>query len=120
MANLHPSEEESQLYSGQVTYEKVFDLPADLNRHLDDPGFGAGTPVAKPDPLPTFNLRAFPEGRCGCGGNLWKRSAELSGTSYTVDVSSLLKAGTTNYASSLAILRLILWPTRPARLSAAL
>lgn len=99
MANLHSwSEEESyKFYSGQVTYEKVFDLPADLKSGtsmiLD---FGAGTPVAKPDPLPTFNLRAFLEGPVRDAAEIYvngQRAGVVWHPPYTVDVSSLLKAG---------------------------
>ena len=65
MATLHSwSEEESfKYYSGQVAYEKTIELPADVSTAnslvLD---FGEGKPVAKPEPLPAFNLRAFLEG----------------------------------------------------------
>lgn len=99
MANLHSwSEEESyKFYSGQVTYEKVFDLPADLKSGtsmiLD---FGAGTPVAKPDPLPTFNLRAFLEGPVRDAAEIYvngQRAGVVWHPPYSVDVSSLLKAG---------------------------
>jgi hypothetical protein len=99
MANLHSwSEEDSyKFYSGQVTYEKVFDLPADLKSGtsmiLD---FGAGTPVAKPDPLPTFNLRAFLEGPVRDAAEVYvngQRAGVVWHPPYTLDVSSLLKAG---------------------------
>jgi len=99
MAALHSwSEEESfKYYSGQVAYEKTIDLPANVSAAnslvLD---FGVGKPVAKPDPLPAFNLRAYLEGPVReaaevyvngqCAGVVWHPP-------YTIDVTSLLKAG---------------------------
>jgi hypothetical protein len=64
MSQLHSWSDEKafKYFSGQVTYEKTLDLPAQAR-----PGdtlildFGEGTPVPKPDPLPAFNLRALLE-----------------------------------------------------------
>lgn len=99
MGKLHSwSEEEPfKYYSGQVTYKKVIDLRADLisgkSLVLD---FGDGTPVPKPDPLPTFNLRAFLEGPVREAAEVYvngQRAGVVWHPPYTVDVSSLLKPG---------------------------
>jgi hypothetical protein len=64
MSSLHSwsDEESSRYYSGQVTYEKTIEVAGVKKRWrsaiLD---FGGGTPVPEPDPLPTFNLRAYLE-----------------------------------------------------------
>jgi hypothetical protein len=55
-------EEGLQYYSGQVRYVKTVDLPADaVSKSSFVLDFGEGTPVALPDPLPTFNMRAYLE-----------------------------------------------------------
>lgn len=99
MATLHSwSEEESfKYYSGQVTYEKAFDLPAHASAAnslvLD---FGEGKPVAKPDPLPAFNLRAYLEGPVREAAEVYvngRRAGVVWHPPYTIDVTALLKAG---------------------------
>ncbi len=99
MATLHSwSEEESfKYYSGQVAYEKTIELPANVSTAdslvLD---FGEGNPVAKPDPLPAFNLRAFLEGPVREAAEVYvngQRAGVVWHPPYTVDVTSLLKAG---------------------------
>ncbi len=99
MATLHSwSEEESfKYYSGQVTYEKAFDLPANVSTGrslaLD---FGKGKAVAKPDPLPTFNMRAYLEGPVREAAEVYvngQRAGTVWHPPYTIDVTSLLKAG---------------------------
>jgi hypothetical protein len=99
MAVLHSwSEEESfKYYSGQVIYEKAIDLPAGVSAAnslvLD---FGAGKPVAEPDPLPAFNLRAYLEGPVREAAEVYvngQRAGVVWHPPYTVDVTSLLKAG---------------------------
>ncbi len=99
MEKLHSwSEEEPfKYYSGQVTYDKVIELPADesptSSMVLD---FGEGTPVAKPDPLPTFNLRAYLDGPVREAAEVYvngQRAGVVWHPPYTIDVSSLLKAG---------------------------
>jgi len=65
MPTLHSwSEEEPfKYFSGQVTYQKTIDIPADLlSRNWITLDFGEGTPVPTPDPLPAFNMRAYLEG----------------------------------------------------------
>ncbi len=100
MASLHSwSEEEAfKYYSGKVTYKKVIELPADVKSQtsavLD---FGDGTPVPKPDPLPTFNLRAFLEGPVREAAEVYvngQRVGVVWHPPYTLEVSSLLKPGT--------------------------
>jgi len=99
METLHSwSEEEPfKYYSGQVSYEKVIDLPADLasgtSLVLD---FGEGKPVAKPEPLPTFNLRAYLEGPVREAAEIFvngQRAGVVWHPPYTVDLSALLKPG---------------------------
>jgi len=92
------AEEPFKYYSGQVIYKKVIELPADVK-----PGtslelyFGDGIPVPKPDPLPTFNLRAFLEGPVREAAEVYV-NGQVAGIvwhpPYILDVSSLLKAGT--------------------------
>jgi glycosyl hydrolase family 106( putative alpha-L-rhamnosidase) len=100
MATLHSWSEEElfKYYSGEVTYKKVIDLPADVKSRtslvLD---FGDGTPVPKPDPLPTFNLRAFLEGPVREAAEVYvngQRAGVVWHPPYNVDVTSLLKPGT--------------------------
>jgi hypothetical protein len=99
MATLHSWSEEQpfKYYSGQVSYEKAIELPTDLS-----PGaslvldFGEGTPVEKPDPLPTFNLRAFFEGPLREAAEVYvngKRAGVVWHPPYTVELRSFLKAG---------------------------
>jgi hypothetical protein len=75
----------------------VIDLPTSVNKGdsfvLD---FGEGTPVATPDPLPTFNMRAFLEGPLREAAEVYvngKRAGVVWHPPYTLDVSSLLRAG---------------------------
>jgi hypothetical protein len=100
MATLHSwSEEEGpfKYYSGQVSYEKTIDLPADLTLGtsvvLD---FGEGTPVAIPERLPTFNLRAYLEGPVREAAEVFvngQRAGVVWHPPYTLDVSALLRTG---------------------------
>ena len=98
MATLHSwSEEEPfKYYSGQVAYEKLIDLPADFSSSTLILDFGEGAPVAKPDPLPAFNLRAYLEGPVREAAEVYvngQRAGVVWHPPYTIDVSSLLKAG---------------------------
>ena len=99
MANLHPWSEEGpyKYYSGQVTYEKTLDLPPDAisssSLILD---FGEGTPVAKPDPLPEFNMRAYLESPVREAAEVYvngQHAGVVWHPPYTIDLSSLLKPG---------------------------
>jgi hypothetical protein len=64
MAKLHSwsDEEPFKYYSGKVRYEKTIDIPAALVGNSLVLDFGEGTPVPIPDPLPTFNMRAYLDG----------------------------------------------------------
>lgn len=102
LSTLHSwSEEENfKYYSGQVTYERQFNLPANLASGtvltLD---FGEGTPVPKPDPLPSFNLRAFLEGPIREAADLYvngQRAGVVWHPPYSVDLTSFLHTGTNN------------------------
>jgi hypothetical protein len=99
METLHSwsQEEGFQYYSGRVTYEKAFDFPAALlagsSALLD---FGEGTPLPTPDPLPTFNMRAYLEGPVREAAEVYvngQRAGVVWHPPYAVDVSSLLRAG---------------------------
>ncbi|MGC2185082.1 MAG: glycosyl hydrolase [Terriglobales bacterium] len=99
MATLHSwSEEESfKYYSGQVTYERVLDLPANVSSgHSLVLDFGEGKAVAKPDPLPAFNMRAYLEGPVREAAEVYvngQRAGVVWHPPYTIDVTSLLKSG---------------------------
>ncbi len=99
MDTLHSwSEEEPfKYYSGQVTYEKSVDLPADLRAGTTLVlGFGEGTPVAKPDPLPAFNMRAFLEGPLREAAEVYvngQQAGVVWHPPYTIDLTPFLKAG---------------------------
>ncbi len=84
-------------YSGEVTYEKTVDTPADLLSHnwltLD---FGEGTPVLKPDPLPTFNMRAYLDGPVREAAEVYvngQRVGVVWHPPYSIDLTSSLKPG---------------------------
>ena len=98
MATLHSwSEEEPfKYYSGLVTYDKIVDLPADLISGSLILDFGEGTPVVPPDPLPTFNLRAFLEGPVREAAEVYvngQRAGVVWHPPYTIDLTSWLRAG---------------------------
>jgi hypothetical protein len=97
MDTLHSwsDDERFKYYSGQVMYEKVVDLAAagDNSLLLD---FGEGTPVARPDPLPNFNMRAYLEGPVREAAEVFvngQRAGVVWHPPYVIDVSSLLKPG---------------------------
>ena len=75
----------------------MVDLPVDLgtgNSLVLD--FGEGTPVAKPDPWPTFNMRAFLEGPLREAAEVYvngQRAGVVWHPPYTIDLSSFLKTG---------------------------
>ena len=100
MRTLHSWDEEEpfKYYSGRVTYKKVIELPVDMKSGtsavLD---FGDGTPLRKPDSLPTFNLRAFLEGPVREAAEVYvngQRAGVVWHPPYTLELSSLLKPGT--------------------------
>ena len=89
-------DESHRYYSGQVAYDKTIILkPSDLrSRLLLD--FGEGTPVAKPEPLPEFNMRAYLEGPVREAAEIYvngQRAGVIWHPPYALDVSKLLKAG---------------------------
>jgi alpha-L-rhamnosidase len=99
MSTLHSWSEEEQFkyYSGQVTYQKTIDIPADLLSHnwviLD---FGEGTPVPKPDPLPTFNMRAYVESPVREAAEVYvngQRVGVVWHPPYSIDLTSSMKPG---------------------------
>jgi hypothetical protein len=99
MSTLHSwtEEERFKYYSGQVSYEKVLDLPADLSSEntlvLD---FGEGTLVEKPQPLPTFNMRAYLEGPIRDAAEVFvngQRAGVVWHPPYTIDLTTFLKPG---------------------------
>jgi len=89
-------DESHRYYSGQVAYDKTITLqPNDLrSRLLLD--FGVGTPVAKPDPLPEFNMRAYLEGPVREAAEVFvngQRVGVVWHPPYALDVTKYLKAG---------------------------
>jgi hypothetical protein len=99
MAALHSWSEEEQFkyYSGQVRYVKTIDLPSNLvsgnNLILD---FGEGTPVAKPDPLPMPNMRAYFEGPVREAAEIYvngQRTGVVWHPPYSIDLTEWLKPG---------------------------
>ena len=99
MARLHSwsDEPDFQYYSGQVTYEKTFDRPANpapgASFVLD---FGEGTPVPTPDPVPELNMRAYLEGPVREAAEVYvngQRAGVVWHPPYTIDLSPFVKAG---------------------------
>ena len=99
MQTLHSwsDDEPFKYYSGQVTYQKTIDIPADILSHrwvtLD---FGEGTPVSKPDPLPTFNMRAYLEGPVREAAEVYvngRRVGVVWHPPYSIDLTSSMKPG---------------------------
>src|SRR5579863_3192902 len=99
MATLHSwsAEEPFQYYSGQVTYEKVVEVPADINSGTTLVlNFGEGTPVAQPDPLPTFNMRVYFEGPVREAAEIYvngQRAGVVWHPPYLVDLTEWLRPG---------------------------
>jgi hypothetical protein len=99
LSSLHSWDEEEafKYYSGQVIYEKTIELPPDLLSNasaiLD---FGEGTPVAKPDPLPQFHMRAYLEGPVREAAEVYvngQRAGVVWHPPYTLDLSLFLRSG---------------------------
>jgi len=89
-------EEEFKYYSGEVTYEKTFEL------RVLDPGskaaldFGEGTPVPVPDPLPTFNMRAYMESPVREAADVYVNDQHVGlvwHPPFSIDVKPFLKLG---------------------------
>jgi hypothetical protein len=85
-------------YSGLVTYQKTFDLSADdlnsrSNALLD---FGTGTPIAEPNPLPQFSMKAYFEGPVREAAEIYVNGARAGVVwhpPYIIDVSRFLTVG---------------------------
>lgn len=100
MGTLHSWTDEGRFkyYSGQATYEKTIELPekdagAETLVILD---FGDGSIVPKPDPLLTFNMRAYFEGPVREAAQVYvngERAGVVWHPPYRIDVSSLFKPG---------------------------
>lgn len=100
MQTLHSwsDDEPFKYYSGLVTYQKTVDIPAEALSHrrvtLD---FGEGTPVPQPDPLPSFNMRAYLESPVREAAEVYvngQRVGVVWHPPYTIDVTSSMKTGT--------------------------
>ncbi len=103
MAKLHSWSEEPafKYYSGQVGYEKTFELSsADLapgTRCVLD--FGQGTPIDEPAPLPQHSMKAYLEGPVREAAEILVNGAPAGFVwrpPYTIDVTRLLKSGRNN------------------------
>ncbi len=99
MAKLHSwsDEERFQYYSGQVSYERTIDLPADvISKNSVVLDFGEGTPVASPDPMPSFNMRAYLEGPVREAAEIYvndKRAGVVWHPPYAIDLTEWLRPG---------------------------
>lgn len=104
MAKLHSwsDEEAFKYYSGTVRYAKTIDIPAATilgnSLALD---FGEGTPVPIPNPLPTFNMRAYLEGPVREAAEVYvndQRAGVVWHPPYSVDLTKWLKPGDNDLA----------------------
>jgi len=90
-------EQPFRYFSGQVTYRKALEIPAentDRSSFLLD--FGLGTPVEKPEPLPVFNLRAYLEAPVREAAEIFvngQSAGLIWHPPYTLDISRLVKSG---------------------------
>lgn len=99
MAKLHSwtDEEPFKYYSGRVRYAKTIDIPAEMisgNFLVLD--FGEGTPVPIPDPLPTFNVRAYLDGPVREAAEVYVNGQSVGVVwhpSYSTDLTKWLKPG---------------------------
>ena len=98
MSHLHSwsDEEDFKYYSGEVTYEKSFEPP------VLEPGsravldFGQGTPIPIPDPLPSFNMRAYLESPVREAADVYvndQHAGVVWRPPYSIDVTPFLKPG---------------------------
>lgn len=99
MAKLHSwsDEEPFKFYSGAVRYVKTVDIPAETisgsSVALD---FGEATPVPIPDPLPTFNMRAYLDGPVREAAQIivnGQRAGVVWRPPYSIDLTKWLKPG---------------------------
>jgi hypothetical protein len=99
MAKLHSwsDEEAFKYYSGRVRYAKTIDIPAATisgNSLVLD--FGQGTPVPIPDPLPTFNMRAYLDGPVREAAEVYVNGDSVGVVwhpPYSIDLTQWLKPG---------------------------
>lgn len=85
-------------YSGRAIYEKTIEMPGkdagpSKSVILD---FGEGSVVPKPDPLPTFNMRAYFDGPVREAAEVYVnglRAGVVWHPPYRIDLSSLMKPG---------------------------
>ena len=98
MSRLHSwsDEEKFKYYSGEVTYEKTFELPVlgPGSRAVLD--FGEGMPVPIPDPLPTFNMRAYLESPVREAADVYANGQHVGVVwhpPYSIDLKPFLKPG---------------------------
>jgi hypothetical protein len=99
MATLHSwsDEEAFKYYSGEVRYTKTIDLPANLlSQNSVALDFGQGTTVPIPDPLPTFNMRAYLEGPVREAADVYVNNQRVGAVwhpPYSIDLTKWLKPG---------------------------
>ena len=99
MSTLHSwsDDEPFKYYSGQVTYRKTINIPADLlSRNWLTLDFGEGTPVPRSDPLPTFNMRAYLESPVREAAEVYingQRVGVVWHPPYSIDLTSSMKPG---------------------------
>ncbi len=100
MPKLHSWSEDPifKYYSGEVTYQKTFNLSGQdfnprINAVLD---FGPGTPIDEPSPLPQFSMKTYLEGPIREAAEVYvngERAGVVWHPPYTIDVTRFLKAG---------------------------
>jgi alpha-L-rhamnosidase len=99
MATLRSWSEEElfKYYSGKVRYTKTIEIPAAMisgNSLVLD--FGGGTRVPIPDPLPTFNMRAYLDGPVREAAEVYvndQRAGVVWHPPYSIDLTKWLKPG---------------------------
>jgi hypothetical protein len=99
MAKLHSwsNDEPFKYYSGEVRYAKTIDIPTAMisgNSVILD--FGEGTPVPIPNPLPTFNMRAYLDGPVREAAEIYvdgQRVGVVWHPPYSIDLTKWLKPG---------------------------
>jgi len=100
MPRLHSWSEDPpfKYYSGQVSYQRTFDLsPQDLSSGINGVlDFGPGTPIEEPNPLPQHSMKAYLEGPIREAAEVYV-NGESAGfvwhPPYTIDVTRFLNAG---------------------------
>lgn len=98
MAKLHSwtDEEPFKYYSGIVRYTKTIDIPAGILGSSLVLDFGEGTPVPIPDPLPTFNMRAYLDSPVREAAEVYvndQRVGVVWHPPYSIDLAKWLKPG---------------------------